>query len=149
MFLTGWRFITMVLAALDMGMAFSHVLEMPAKMRVDGRLWLTFQQRLYRALGTVGAVVEIGAVITSAALSFLIRGQQPGSRLAVAGAACLGAAFVVWVGFVNPVNRRVGRWTVQSIPGDWKRWRARWEYAHTTRFVLQLLGFSLLLLSGS
>ena len=51
MFLTGWRFITMVLAALDMGMAFSHVLEMPAKMRVDGRLWLTFQQRLYRAFG--------------------------------------------------------------------------------------------------
>ena len=149
MFLTGWRFITMVLAALDMGMAFSHVLEMPAKVRVDGPLWLTFQQTLYRAFGTVGAVIEIGAIFMSAVLPFLMHGQQPGSRLALAGAACLGTAFVVWLGFVNPVNGRVRRWTAQSIPGDWERWRAQWEYAHTTRFVLQLLGFSLLLLSGS
>jgi hypothetical protein len=121
---------------------------MPAKMKVDGPRWLTFQQTLYRAFGTVGAVIEIGAIITSSALPLLMRGQQPGSGLALAGAACLGAAFVVWLGFVNPVNRRVRRWTAQSIPGDWERWRAQWEYAHTVRFLLQLLGFSSLLLSS-
>lgn len=34
-----WRFATIMLAALNMGMAWCHVLELPAKMRYDGQEW--------------------------------------------------------------------------------------------------------------
>jgi hypothetical protein len=43
-----WYFVTLVLTALPTGTSFAHTLELPAKMKVDGRLWLTFQRTLYR-----------------------------------------------------------------------------------------------------
>ncbi len=41
MLVRNWRFVTIMLAALTMGMALCHLLEMPAKMTYDGALWLT------------------------------------------------------------------------------------------------------------
>ena len=41
-----WRFITIMFAALSMGMALCHLLEIPAKMTYDKALWLTLLQTL-------------------------------------------------------------------------------------------------------
>ena len=40
------RFVTLILAALTMGMAFSRVLEMPVKRAYSGPHWLLLQQTL-------------------------------------------------------------------------------------------------------
>jgi len=150
MFVRAWRFITIILAALDTGMALCHALEMPAKLKVDAHLWLTFQHTLYRAFGPEGpgAFIEMGAIITAILLVFLVRQRQPAFYLTLAGAAFLAAAFfLVWLPFVNPVNAETAKWTVETIPVNWMEWRKQWEYAHTTRFVLQLIGLGALLLS--
>jgi Domain of unknown function (DUF1772) len=139
-----------VLVALDMGMAFCHALEMPMKMKVDGPLWLTFQHTLYRMFGPggPGAYIEMGAILASALLAFLLRKRRPAFYLALAGAVFVAVAFfAVWLGFVNPVNAQTAIWTAETMPPDWAEWRAQWEYAHTARFFLQLIGFSLLLLT--
>lgn len=47
----------------------------------------------------------------------------------------------------NAVNGEVAKWTVESIPSNWMQRRTQWEYSHATRFVLQFIGFSALLLS--
>ena len=39
-FVKAWRLVTTLLAALSMGMAFCHLLEMRAKMSYDPALWL-------------------------------------------------------------------------------------------------------------
>jgi hypothetical protein len=145
-----WRFITLVLAALDTGMALCHALEMPAKLKVDAQLWLTFQHTLYRAFGSEGpgAFIEMGAILTAIVLVFLVRRRRPAFYLSLGGAVFLAAAFfLVWLPFVNPVNTETARWTVDSIPENWMDMRQQWEYAHTTRFVLQLIGFGVLLVS--
>lgn len=49
-----WRFATIMPAALDMGMAWCHVLELPAKMRYDRREWTRVEQTLYRSFGKGG-----------------------------------------------------------------------------------------------
>jgi hypothetical protein len=54
MVLQTWRFITLILAALSMGRAFCHTLELPAKLQYDGSLYLTLQN----SLAHVGCVVE-------------------------------------------------------------------------------------------
>jgi type IV secretory pathway VirB2 component (pilin) len=79
MLVTIWRLVTIMLAALSMGTALCHLLEMPAKITYEGALWLTLLQTLYRpAFGTFGAFFEIGAVVTVLALTFLVRRRRPG-----------------------------------------------------------------------
>lgn len=56
MFLRWFRLVTIVLTALSMSVAVAHLLEMPAKLRVDGAFWVRLQHTLYPpAFGTVGA----------------------------------------------------------------------------------------------
>ena len=74
--------------------------------------------------------------------------RRPAFYLTLAGATLLAAAFfLVWIPFVSPVNAETANWTVDSIPGNWMKLRRQWEYAHTIRFVLQLIGLGALLLS--
>jgi hypothetical protein len=146
MLLRAWYFVTVILTALLMGTSFAHTLEMPAKMTVDGVLWMTFQHTLYPYFAYAGAPVELGSIITAAGLSYLLRGKRSGFYQAVVATICLATAFfVVWLGFTNVVNDETAKWTADSIPADWAEWRRRWEYSHATRFVLHLTSFALLI----
>jgi hypothetical protein len=144
-----WRLATIMLAALDMGMAWCHVLELPAKMRYDGPQWTRVQQTLYRSFGTegVGAWIEPGAVLAAVVLAFLVRSRRPASGLTLAGTGFLAAALGAWFAFVAPMNAEVATWTPETVPPEWTRTRNQWEYAHAARFVLQLVGFGALLAS--
>lgn len=141
-----WYFVTVILTGLLMGMCFAHTLEMPAKMAVDGILWMTFQHTLYPYFAYAGAPVELGSIISTAGLSFLLCGKRPGVYQALVATICLATAFfVVWLGFTNVVNAETAKWTADSIPKNWADWRAQWEYSHAIRFVLHLAGFALLI----
>ncbi len=143
-----WHFFTILLAALSMGMAFSHVLEMPAKLAYDAALWNRVQHTLYLGYGTVGAMIEVGAVVASIVLAWRTRHERPVSRFTATGAACLLAALVAWLAFVAPMNAIISGWTADAIPADWTRVRAQWEFAHAGRFILQLGGLSSLVMSA-
>ncbi len=148
MFLRTWRFITIILTALTMGMAFCHTLELPAKMSYNGALWTTVNQSLYRQFGSFpGIFSEVGAIVAAIFLTFLVRKRRPAFYWTLTGAIFLALALVVWFMFVAPMNAEFAQWTVDSIPADWTRVRNQWEYSHASRFVLQLIGMSTLLLS--
>lgn len=143
-----WRFVTILLVALSMGMAFCHALELIPKMRYDGALYLTVQRTLYLLFGApLGATIEVGAVVSSVVLAFLVRNRSPAFALCVAGAMCMAAAHAIWWIWVNPANMAFFHMGINSPAPDWKAWRAQWKYAHLTRFVLQLFSFVALLLS--
>jgi Domain of unknown function (DUF1772) len=148
MFLKTWRLITIIFAALTMGTAYCHVLELPAKMGYDGSLYTMINQSLYWGFGHIGGFIE-GATVFLAApiLSFLVRKQQPAFQWTLAGTICLALAFVVFLVFTEPMNREIFQWTSQSGPADWTQVRNQWEYSHATRFVLQLIGLGALLIS--
>lgn len=148
MLLKTWRFTTLILAALSMGMAFCHALELPAKMQYDAVLWTTINQSLYWQFGSFpGIFSEMGAILAAIGLTVLVRKRRPTSCWTLTGAALLTLAFVVWFMFVAPMNAEFAQWTVDSIPANWRQVRNQWEYSHAIRFVLQLLGFSALLIS--
>ena len=46
-----WRFVTLLLVSLSMGMAFCHALELLPKMDYDTPLYLTLQRTLYLLFG--------------------------------------------------------------------------------------------------
>ena len=46
---------------------------------------------------------------------------------------------------VNTANAEVGRWAVDAVPSDWRRWRTQWEFGHAGHFVVTFAGFLALL----
>lgn len=134
-------------AALSMGMALCHLLEMPAKMTYDKALWLTLLQTLYGAFGTIGAFIEVGAVVTAVVLAILIRQRRPAFGWTLLGALCLAAAHLAWWVWVAPVNATMAPLTPETVPADWMRLRDHWEYTHAARAVLQMIGVGALVFS--
>lgn len=143
-----WRFITVLLVALSMSMAFCHALELIPKMRYDSSLYLTLQRTLYVLFGVpLGASIEVGAVISSVILAVLVRRRSPAFALTAIAAACMVFAHAIWWIRVNPANMAFFHMAVNDPPTDWRTWRFQWEYAHLARFVLEFISFAGLLLS--
>ena len=87
-------------------------------------------------------------IIGTLALAWAVRRHRRTFVLTLVAAVCVSAAFfVVWIVFVAPVNSQTAQWTAATLPADWTRWRAQWEYAHAARFGLQFIGFSALVIS--
>jgi hypothetical protein len=150
MLIRAWRFVTILLTALLMGMTFAHVLEMPAKMQYDPGLYLVLQRSLYVAFGWpyLGAFIELGAVLAAIVLVFLVRKEGLAGSLTLLGAVCLVAGLVVYFMFIEPANTAMRAMAIQAPPHDWDAWRRQWEYGHAVHFALHLMGFSALLLSA-
>lgn len=143
-----WRLATILLVALSMGTALAHLLEMPAKLRVDGAFWLRLLQTVYPpGFGTAGAAFEVGAVIGTLALAVLVRRRGAAFGWSLAGAAGVLAAHLVFWIWVAPVNATLVPLSADALPADWPGLRAQWEYGHAARAVLQLLALAALVQS--
>ena len=138
--------VAVVLAALTMGLAFAHTLELPQKLGYDAAMWTRTQHSLYRYFAFVGGPVEVAAVIAAVVFAVRARGLRAG-RLATVGAVCFVLALGWWFAVVNTANAEVGSWAVDAVPSDWERWRTQWEFGHAGHFVLTLAGFLALLLA--
>ena len=143
--MAAWSFVTLVLAALALGAPLAHALEMPVRRTYDPGLYVMVTHTLYFHFATVGAAFEVGAVVAAAVLAALIWRDSRTRALArgwvLAGAASLAVAHVIWWLLIMPVNLEFATWTPQAVPADWMRLRDQWEFTHTARAGLFLLGF--------
>jgi hypothetical protein len=146
MILRTWRFLTIILVSLSMAMAFCHLLQLPPRMSYDGAQWVATQS-LYRLFGTVGAFIEVSALLLATVLLLAVWRRRPAFQWTLFGTVCLLAAHAAWWMFIAPVNVEIATWTPDTIPADWTWWRNQWEYTHTARAILQILGLSALVLS--
>jgi len=150
--MNAWMFIALVLAALAIGAPFAHVLEMPVRRAYDPALYVTVTHTLYRYFGSVGAVIEVGAVLAAvfwaAGLGRSRTSPASGRGWAVTGAACLVLAHALFWLLVNPVNQQFATWTPTVVPANWTRLRDQWEFTHAVRAGLFLMGFCGLLASA-
>jgi hypothetical protein len=142
MLLKFWFLLTLLLSALLLGTTFAHVLEIPAKLKYDAPMWTHLQQTLYWAFAWIGGPVELAAIVASATVAFLLRGNSTSFWLAASATGCLAFAFfVIWIFITNAANAEILRWTPQSIPPDWEAWRRQWDLSHAARFLLQFAAF--------
>jgi hypothetical protein len=150
MFLSAWRFITIILAALALTMESAHVLELPQKMQYDMQMYSAVNTTLYRYFAIVGGAYQVSSIVAAAVLAFLVRTRWPSFGWTLAGAICLLLAFGIWLAVVAPVNSEVAealRSAPESVPAVWGRLRHRWEYGHVAGFVVQLVGLCALVRS--
>jgi hypothetical protein len=134
---------TLMVTALNTGLTFAHLLEMPAKRRFDAPGYLRTQQ-IYRTFGPLGGLMEPGAVAAAAMLTYAERKRASSFSTALVGTGLLASALAAWLGLVAPMNTRFGRWTEEGIPSDWQRSRDQWEFAHAARAILQVAGLGAL-----
>ncbi|HWQ52139.1 MAG TPA: hypothetical protein VN442_00545 [Bryobacteraceae bacterium] len=142
-----WRFIGIYLTALTLSLTFCHLLEMPRKMLYDEALYMAVQHSLYLYFAWVGAIVEVGAVISLTALSLLTRKRGLIFRLTLGATICVAAGLAVWFVFVSPANAQMARWSGVPLPPDWTDVRRQWEFGHAASAVVDLIGFGALVLS--
>lgn len=150
MFVRIWRFMTIILVSLFMGLEFAHTLELPAKMQYDGIFYVTVQNSLYRYFGApgLGAFVTVGAVLFAFALTVLVRKHRSTFLWTLAGTVCLLIAFpLIYFLRIEPVNVMIEQANAGTIPANWQQLRNQWEYAHATNFVFSFIGFIALLFS--
>jgi hypothetical protein len=133
------RFLSLVFTALIMGSAFCHVLEMPIKLAMAGSDYMV-------VFGPVGAVLEPAAILSSAALAFLVRNRRSFVP-AVVGTLALVTALLVWVAVVSPVNPHWAAAGPDTVPPRFESLRARWEWGHTAHAALLFVSFLALVVS--
>ena len=135
-----WRWLTVMLIALAMSAAMAHLLEMPAKLGYDGATWLRLLQTLYPpAFGPVAGYLEAGGVLSVVVLAFLVRHRNPAFGLTLIATVCMVAAHAAFWIWVSPVNAVLLPLTPETLPADWARLRAQWEYTHAARALLQIV----------
>ena len=123
----------------------AHVLELPNKFTLDGPLWLTVQQQLYRGWGAVFGPVEILALLTTLFLVWFRRGNPRAFRASLLAALVYTAMLAVFFIFNAPVNAAFNSWTVADMPADWPAYRWRWEMGHAIAAGLSIIGWLALL----
>ena len=145
-----FRFAAILLVALLCGLAFAHVLELPAKMQYDAVLYITLQKSLYVQWGppNIGGVLEPLAIAATGLLAFFVRKSKRGMWLSVGALFALLLAFpIVFFWLVAPANAGFLAATLPSIPPNWTDLRSNWEMGHAIRFALQFAALALLVLS--
>lgn len=143
-----WYAAALLLTALTMGLTFGRALEALPKLRWDAELYLAVQPNLYYVFGRVGAVTELGAIVSAFVLALLVRRRPRVFGWTLAGALILLLSLAVWVVFIAPANAQTGAWQQAGVaPANWARWRTQWEAAQAASFVLHLLGFAALVRS--
>jgi hypothetical protein len=137
--------VTILLAALDTGLAYAHALELPAKMNYDASLYLLIHRTLYWGFGNIGGPISTLVVVLTLVLAWTVRRQPAVFRLVTAGALCYAAAMIVFLLLVNPMNSALKSLDIDAPPLGWQVLRNQWEYSHLFRFLLQVTGLTALL----
>jgi len=147
--LFAWRFITVMLVALSMALSFCHLMEMPPRLRWEPSLWMaaTTFGGLYHLFGRIGAVIDVGAVIASMVLVFLVRKRRPAFQLTLGAASLMVLGLAVWFAFLAPMNQIMATWTPGAVPNDFTSVRDQWEYSHAVIAGIKTIGFASLTFS--
>ena len=128
------RFTALLFAALALGPALAHLLELPNKIDLTREDYLTIQQ-IYRGWALLGIVV-FGALLSTLAYAIAVRNRRREFVPALIAFLCIAGTQAVFWTFTFPANRETANWTV--LPGHWAALRTQWEYSHAASAVLNL-----------
>jgi len=130
-------------AALQLGPALAHLLELPAKLTLARDEYLV-AQRLYDGWALLGILVFLALGLTLALWLLRRRRGRPAGWVAAALGCQLAAQAVFW-SFTWPANQATANW--RRLPDAWEGLRDAWEWSHAAGALLTLGAFVCLLLA--
>jgi Domain of unknown function (DUF1772) len=155
--------VTIVLAAIGMGLSLAHALELPGKLRLGKDAYLTVQTIYYPGFTIGGMFGEAGAILATFALVLLTPQGTPAFWLTLAALACLLIEHALYWIVTHPLNKA---WLAgEKLQGagatffaagrdsqsdrSWTELRDRWEYSHVARTVFAALSFIALVVAAT
>jgi hypothetical protein len=131
------RFAALLFAALALGPALAHLLELPNKIGLTREEYLAVQQ-IYAGWWMLGIVV-LGALLSSLALAIAARRRRREFIPALIAFLCIAGTQAIFWTFTYPANEQTANWTM--LPEQWRALRAQWEYSHAAGALLNLGAF--------
>lgn len=141
------RFVSLVCAALAMGVTIAHDLEIPGKDLLNGAEWLTVQNTFYGGFALVGGITEVLGLALTGLLAWFLRRQRTSFFLTLFAALCFAGMLAVFAFGNQPINLQVAPWTRSTVPANWRALRDAWDGFHAGSSALATLAFILLLLA--
>jgi len=135
--------------ALLMGNEFSIALFIhPSLSRTDHQGFIPAIQVFAKLFGRVMPFWMAGTLLLHLALAWAQWTSHHRAGLFTLYAAFTWAAIVVFsVILPVPINNRVGRWNPSALPANWKSERKLWDIYNSTRVVMIVFAFILLLVA--
>ncbi len=78
----------------------------------------------------------------------LARKRRGEAALSLLAAACYAGMLVLFAVGNNPINARIARWTLSTLPDTWRGARDAWEAFHVGSAALALVALVALLVAG-
>jgi hypothetical protein len=140
------QFVAVMLTALELVPTGAHLFELPQKLAMTRRQYLTVQQ-IYRGWALFRVVLIAAIVANLAAAGALWRRLERCWPSLVAGI-LVALTLLIFFTWTYPANRATANWTV--LPADWRALRRQWEFSHAINAMLTFvaLGFSVLSIFG-
>src|SRR5437868_2296979 len=82
------RFVSLLCAAVALGLTVTHDLEIPGKQMLSGPEWLTVQHSFYGGFAILGGIAETVGLLSAGTLAFLLRKRRTGLTLSFVAALC-------------------------------------------------------------
>jgi hypothetical protein len=141
------RFVSLLCAALALGLTLAHDLEIPGKQMLSGADWLVVQQTFYGGFAIVGGIAEVLGIISTGVLLVLLRERR--TTFILTGVAAL--SFVVILALFafgnNPLNQQIASWTPDTLPANWNDVRDAWDRFHAASSAFAALALTALLVA--
>ncbi|MEJ7683011.1 MAG: hypothetical protein WKG06_35175 [Segetibacter sp.] len=135
------RFTTILFAVITLSALMTHLLEFRGKINLSKGNYQVVQS-IYRGWAWLG-IFEVGAILLTLIWTITNRKNKNIFILLLSALICFTISLIIFFIFTFPANQAAVNWT--QLPQQWEPLRMKWEYSHAIRAVLNLIGFSFLI----
>ena len=140
------RFVSLVCAALALGLTITHDLEISGKQSLGGADWLTVQHTFYGGFAIVGGIAEVLGLLSTILLAYLLRKQRASFILTLTAAISFVGMLALFAFGNNPLNQQIASWRPETLPANWREVRNAWDGFHAAISALAALALTILLI---
>ena len=140
MLLKALRFVSLLCAAVTLGLTLTHDLEIPGKRSLDGPEWLNVQHTFYGGFAVVGGIAEVLGLISTGILLVLLRRERTSFILTLLAVLSFLGMLALFAFGNNPLNQQI-----TTLPADWRQVRDAWDRFHAISSILAAVAFTVLL----
>jgi Domain of unknown function (DUF1772) len=147
MLLKTTRFVSLLCAALALGLTVTHDLEIPGKQMLSAADWLTVQHTFYGGFAIVGGIAQVLGLISTGVLLYLLRERRTAFVLTLVAALSFVGMLALFAFGNNPLNQQIMTWTPETLPAQWRETRDAWDGFHAASSALAALALIVLLIA--
>ncbi|MEI6513659.1 MAG: hypothetical protein WCO51_10360 [bacterium] len=141
------QFVGLLMMGIAAGVAFGLVLQARPKSALPSIVFLDIHQVLLRNYGSALRVIEGAAFFAVLIALPFVRENPKVFTMTWVSLICIAAMILIWTALIQPINKQVQVWNLETMPDNWAQTRSRWDRYQILRGILAIIGLCALILS--